>query len=68
MVKTLHYRVLYIIELNTTWTDEIGAKTKKIWRKQDWKDLVAINYRFKGSWEDLQDTLNSAREKDKGQG
>jgi hypothetical protein len=27
--------------------DEIRAKTKKIWRKQDWKDFYAINYRFK---------------------
>jgi hypothetical protein len=24
------------------------AKTRKIWRKQDWKDLYAIIYRFLG--------------------
>jgi hypothetical protein len=28
--------------------DEIGAKTKILGAKQDYRDLVAINYRFKG--------------------
>jgi hypothetical protein len=38
-------RALQYYESNATWTDEIGAKTKKLWAKQDDKGLDAINRR-----------------------
>jgi hypothetical protein len=56
MVKTPLTRALHYYESNATWTDEIGAKTKKIWAKQDYRDLVAINRRFQGVAEKIPET------------
>jgi hypothetical protein len=36
--------------------DEIGAKTKKLRAKQDYRDLVVINYRFQGVAEKIPET------------
>jgi hypothetical protein len=41
-------RALIYYEPTATWTDEIGAKTKKLWAKQDCRDLSKINYRLQG--------------------
>jgi hypothetical protein len=36
-MNTSQTRVLHYYEPNTSWTDENGAKTWKIWTKQDWR-------------------------------
>jgi hypothetical protein len=49
-------RGLHYYEPNATWMDEIGAKTEILWAKQDYRDLVAINYRFQGVAENIPET------------
>jgi hypothetical protein len=49
-------RALHYYESNATWTNEIGAKTKKLGAKHDEKDLFAINYRFQGVAEKIPET------------
>jgi hypothetical protein len=39
---------LYYYEPTATWTDKIGAKTKKLWAKQYDNGLDVINYRYQG--------------------
>jgi hypothetical protein len=49
-------RALHHYGPDAIWTDENGAKTKEIYMKQDWKDLYAINYRFKGVAQKIPET------------
>jgi hypothetical protein len=57
---------LFYYEPTATWTDKNGAKTKKLWAKQDCRDQSAINYRLQGLAEkkpETQQTVLAKRSK-----